>query len=98
MRGTRFGRPPATKRGSKCDSLCDQGLTWSGVGQEKPTKVCVEMSSEGRCLVAVPSSHTEEESEQILLVGGQRRLSEVEGGPLNQAGMRRKGNVHVAGV
>lgn len=60
--------------------------------------MCVEMSSEGRCLVAVPSSHTEEESEQILLVGGQRRLSEVEGGPLNQTGMRRKGNVHVAGV
>lgn len=69
-----------------------------GVGEEKPTKVCVEMSSEGCCLVAVPSSHTEEESEQILLVGGQRRLSEVEGGPLNQAGMRRKGNVHMAVV
>lgn len=97
-RGTRLGQPPATTTASKCDSLCDQGLTWLGVGQEKPAKGCVEMSSGGRCLVAVPSSHTEEESEQIPLVGGQRRLWEVEGGPLNQAGTRRKGNVHVAGV
>lgn len=56
------------------------------------------MSSAGWGPVSAQLSHTGEESEWRLVVGGQRRLREVEGGPLNQGDVRGNGKVQVAGA
>lgn len=96
LRGMRLWQPPATRTGLKWDSLSGQGLRW--LGWEKPSEVCVDMSSAGWGPVSVPLSHTGEESEWRLVVGRQRRLWEVESGPLSQGEVKGNRKVQVAGV
>lgn len=63
LTGTRLSQLLATNTGLKCDILSGQGLRWLELVQEKLTNGCEEMSFVGCCLVAVPLSHTEEESQ-----------------------------------
>lgn len=87
-------QPAAPRTGLKCNSL--SGLRW--LGWEKPTERCVDTSSVRWWPVAVSRSHMEESSDGSLPIGSQRWVSKVEGQALNQAGMRWKRNVHVAGM